>query len=259
MKRWRQRLLFWTVLLLVGAIGAGVLWLRTHRDKFEAPASVTASVSRVHNLFVDVYAARAGGKVLLFDAGIDQSGKAIDALLAQLKATRADVSDIFVTHGHGDHIGAVPLFSTAKVHASSRDVDMMRDKSLVEPALAIAFGWILPAPYVNALPLGEDGLVPVDGGAQVRAFAIPGHTPGSMAYLYDGVLFVGDSVRYVNGKLAPAPAGFSVDRDENRRSLKVLKQALAGLKLDVICTGHEGCTPPGEAGRLLDELVASAP
>jgi glyoxylase-like metal-dependent hydrolase (beta-lactamase superfamily II) len=257
MTRWWQRLFAWVVPLAVVAAAAGVIWLRMHRDRFDAPAAVTANVSRVRNLFVDFYAARAGAHVLLFDAGVDLDGKAVDALLGQLHARREDVSHVFITHGHSDHLAAVPLFPNAKVHASSRDVDMMRDKSLLEPALAIVAGWALPVPYVSATALGDEGVVPVDGGGSVRVFPLPGHTSGSTAYLFDGVLFVGDSMRLGEGKLAPAPPLFSVDRAENRRSIAALKTALAGLKLDVICTGHQGCTGPGQAGQLLDELVAS--
>ena len=38
--------------------------------------------------------------------------------------------------------------------------------------------------------------IPVGGTQKVIAVAIPGHTPGSYAYYYEGVLFVGDSLRF---------------------------------------------------------------
>jgi glyoxylase-like metal-dependent hydrolase (beta-lactamase superfamily II) len=257
-KRWGRRIFFWFSVLVLIALAVGVIWLRSSRDKHEAAVAVTANTARIRNLFVDFYAARAGAHVILFDAGVDRGGSVADALLAQLQAKREDVSDVFITHGHGDHISAVPLFTNAKVHASSKDVDMMRDRSLVEPFMAIVFGWILPPPYATAVVTDAgEVVVDKDKDLKVRVFDLPGHTGGSMAYLYDGVLYTGDSIGLREGKLTPAPPMVSVDREQNKKSIKELEKSLAGAKVDFVCTGHDGCTAAGQAPQLLKDLFAS--
>ena len=51
---------------------------------------------------------------------------------------------------------------------------------------------------------------------KVKAFPIPGHTPGSYAFLYDGVLFVGDAMVFKQGRLDPAIKLFDAHPDENK-------------------------------------------
>jgi glyoxylase-like metal-dependent hydrolase (beta-lactamase superfamily II) len=258
-RKWWRRVIFWFFVVVLIALAGGMIWLRSNRDKHEPAVAINANAAHVRNLFVDIYGAKAGSHVVLFDTGTGREGAAIDALLAQLGAKRDDVSDVFITHGHPDHISAIPLFKQAKIHASSKDVDMIRDHGLCEPFMAIVAGWLLPAPDGTTATVTDAGdvIVDKDKGLKVRVLDLPGHTKGSMAYLYDGVLYVGDSITFNEGKLGPAPAPVTVDREENKKSIKELAKTLADTKLDFICTGHQGCTPPGKASQLLKDLAAS--
>jgi glyoxylase-like metal-dependent hydrolase (beta-lactamase superfamily II) len=258
-RRVGRRIVFWFFVVVLIAVAAGVVWLRTSRGKHESAVAIDANTARVRNLFVDFYAARAGSHVILFDAGVDKEGKAADDLLAKLGAKREDVTDVFITHGHGDHLAALPLFKNATVHASSKDVDMIRDRSLVEPFMAIVAGWLLPPPpdLTATVTDAGDALVDKAKDLKVRVIALPGHTPGSLAYLYQGVLYVGDSIVIKEGKLAPAPPFVTVDREENKRSIRELAKVLETAQLDFICTGHQGCTPPGQARQMLKDLAES--
>jgi len=261
-RRWWRRVLFWLSVVLLLGIGGAVIWLRANRGKHEPAVMVNANAARVRNLFVDFYAARAGAHVIVFDTGIDRDGAAADALLAQLGKTRDDVSDVFITHGHGDHVSGIPIFKNAKVNASSKDVDMIRDRSLIEPFAAIVSGWLLPVPDATATATDAgDVVVDKDQDLKVRVFDLPGHTQGSQAFLYDGVLYVGDSMGLRDGKLTAAAPVFSVDLTQNKRSIQALGQALdkalSGAKLDFVCTGHQACTPPDQAQSLLHALASS--
>src|SRR5438067_7903510 len=96
-------------LVLVALVVLAPIGMRMSRGGFKPPIEVKPGFMSIDAGGVEVYAARAGSKVILFDASMDEQGRAVDALLASMKATRADVSDVFVTHGHPDHIAAVPL------------------------------------------------------------------------------------------------------------------------------------------------------
>ena len=80
-------------------------------------------------------------------------------------------------------------------------------------------------------------------GTTVEAFALPGHTAGSAAYLIDGVLFVGDAAASISETaLAPNDFAFTMDVALNQRSLRTLAARLKARAGDVrhIAFGHQG-------------------
>jgi glyoxylase-like metal-dependent hydrolase (beta-lactamase superfamily II) len=89
----------------------------------------------------------------------------------------------------------------------------------------------------------DDGETFMVGNLQVTAYAVPGHTEGSAAYLADGVLFVGDAVQIKSNQQFTGPSViFSTNRTEGEASLKHLGQELQPHAADVkfIATGHTG-------------------
>jgi glyoxylase-like metal-dependent hydrolase (beta-lactamase superfamily II) len=213
----------------------------------------------VRNFFSDFYGARVGDHAVLFDAGVDLDGKALDALLAELKVSGRDaVSDVFLTHGHFDHVAASPLCKKARIHVGIRDSDMMARRARIEPWTGRWFEAILPVGPIFATDAFIDvAQIPL-GDKTLEAWPCPGHSPGSYVLLYDGVLFVGDSMQIKGDKLDFAMAPFSVDMAENKRSIAALKTLLAGKRVDVVCTGHQRCTKPEETTKMLEELFARA-
>jgi hydroxyacylglutathione hydrolase len=239
-------------LLLLGLVG----YVRLQRHRFDAPEPLRDSIVRIHAPIADFFAARAGERVLLFDAGADPEGRGLDAALATLHAQREDVSDIFLTHGHGDHVAAAPLCPRARVHAGAGDAAMIGKRGPLMPGSARIFSYILPVPPVTVTDaLTGAQPIPVGEGDAVRVLPFPGHTPGSMAYLWRGVLFVGDSMNYETDRLTPSFAPFTVDVAENRRRIAALPQALPLDEVHVVCTAHAGCTREADTRRLLDTLI----
>jgi glyoxylase-like metal-dependent hydrolase (beta-lactamase superfamily II) len=174
---------------------------------------------------------------VLIDAGLDPTGTAI---IAELKAEGVEprqVQAVLITHGHPDHYAAARLFETAAVAIGSADVAMMRgDKSHYS-----AFGRIIssvmplpPAPPVIAALRGGEQLE--FDGASFRVIATPGHSPGSVMFLYQDVLFTGDSLMRKKDGVAIVPSFFSEDARRNRDSLRALEQ----LTFDKIADGHAG-------------------
>ena len=257
MARRRRRPLIALFIVFVVLPAALVISMRLMRTGYKPPVAVRGQIFRLRNFFTEIYGARAGGKVVLFDAGIDTEGHALDALLAELHATRDDVSDVFLTHGHFDHVAASPLCSKARIHVGAPDVDLLAKRDPNVPFAGRWFGRILPVgpitatdPYVGRVEL------PVDGG-KVIAIPLPGHTSGSYVLYYDRVLFAGDSMQIEGGKLDFCMPSFSLDPAANKKHIANLKAQLGDLPVDVVCTGHQGCiTVDGQ--KLLDELIARA-
>ncbi len=109
------------------------------------------------------------GEALLVDAANEH-----DLLLKQCRDL--GVRKVVETHGHWDHIQAVPA---------------VRDAGY-EVAVAAADAAMLPA---YDLILEDDALLEV-GRLKIRTIATPGHTPGSMCFAIEGspVVLTGDTL-----------------------------------------------------------------
>src|SRR5579863_1861881 len=110
-----------------------VMVMRLGRGRFSAPRLVRDKVWQVHTQVSDVYGARLGDAVILFDTSADPEGRPVDALLRQLDRGRDAVSDVFITHGHGDHVAAAALLTKARIHAGIGDADMMSRRGPIVP------------------------------------------------------------------------------------------------------------------------------
>lgn len=190
---------------------------------------------------------------VLIDAGLDARGV---ALLAELRSEGVEpdqVQAVLITHGHPDHYAAAPLFPKAKVLVGSSDLAMIRgDKTHYA-----TFGKIMSA--LLTMPPGPPVMTELQGGevlefdgAQFKVIATPGHSPGSVMYLYKDVLFTGDSLLRKKDGVAIAPSLMSEDSLKNRASL----QALESLAFEKIADGHAGVAS-GAKGRLARFLAGS--
>jgi len=195
----------------------------------------------------------ADGGAALFDAGNDKSGKTVLAELSRLGLGRESVKTIFLTHGHRDHIAGARAFPNAQAMALAEEVD-------------VAEGRASPGgPFMIVLPIKPSGLKvhraladgdAVDlGGAVVQVFAVPGHTPGSAAYLVNGVLILGDAADAAkDGRIRGAPWLFTASRARNRASLRRLAERLSGeARVEALVFGHSGALQQG-----LEPLAAAA-
>jgi len=259
MARRRIKIPLYLLATLIALFAVAALVMRVKSHGSSPAVAVHNQVVHVRNFFVDLYGARQGDKVFLFDAGIDTNGSQLDAVLAGLKATRDQITDVFLTHGHFDHVAASPLCNKARIHLGIRDADMAALKTPYQPGLPRFTGAIFSVPPV----LVTDALIDraeldLGDGNKLLAIPLPGHTPGSFMLLYDKVLFSGDSILMSDGKLSFADPKATVDVEANKRGIAGLKAALAGAQVDFVCTGHMGCTAPGEAQKQLDDLIERA-
>ena len=253
------------VLVIIVAILAGLaaVALRVARGKASGVEEVKPGLVAASSMSAYLYAAKVGNKVILFDAGADPEGRPLDAALAWLHAGRGDITDVFVTHGHGDHTAGAASLRNVRIRLGAGDLALAEKKVPPEALAGKAMALALSYPAVTATdPI--TGAATFDVGAstdgkdakKVKAFPIPGHTPGSYAFLYDGVLFVGDAMIFKQGRLDPALKLFDAHPDENKAAIRQLQKQTEKEEIDIVCTGHGGCTPKGLGRNQLADLAA---
>ena len=142
---------------------------------------------------VNVFLLRKGGKTMLVDAGNDPSRGSLQAKLQQAGIRPEDISDIFITHLHPDHVGGLlwkgkALFPNATLHIAKEELEAWKQDD-GRRGLAKYL-----SPYeqrTNTFEYGTElpaGLLPLK-----RSGHTPGHTIFRMT-LADGTqtVFVGD-------------------------------------------------------------------
>ena len=208
-----------------------------------AGPSLGTGIDRVQAGFASAYVLDAGnGQFVLIDAGADSKGTALIQDLQMRHGSADNVVAVLITHAHADHIAALALFPKATIYAMKREVPIAAGQEPFNGPLFKLFGAKNTSPFSVTHPL-DDGETFMAGNLQVTAYAVPGHTEGSAAYLVNGALFVGDAAQIKSDQQIIGPSMiFSTDRAQGEASLKHLGQELQPHSADVkyIATGHTG-------------------
>jgi glyoxylase-like metal-dependent hydrolase (beta-lactamase superfamily II) len=166
------------------------------------------------------------GDAVLLDAANEH-----DRLLELCKAL--NVRTVLETHGHWDHIQAVPAIRDAgyEVGVTQADAEMLD-----------AYDYLL-----------EDDVVIAVGRLRLRTIATPGHTPGSICFRVEGspVLFSGDTLFPGGAGATKFPGG---DFDQIIRSID--ERLFSKLEADVLVfPGHGDDTTIGTESPHLQEWI----
>ncbi len=127
-------------------------------------------------------------EVIVVDPGFDS-----DRLIAHLTAKKLTVAAILLTHGHVDHIAGIERLKAfapdAPVIIGRIDAPMLTDATL---NLSTGFGVPVTAPPAERLL--DDGDVVELAGLTFEVRHIPGHSPGSVVFVFadDGAVVAGD-------------------------------------------------------------------
>ena len=153
-----------------------------------------------------------------------------------------DIKHCLITHGHIDHYGICyklkELNKDIKFYAHELDA---KDNELKirDPFIAQTYANYKYEPIKINRPIKNDNEILKFGNYKFKCIHIPGHTPGSVAYLLEtsgkNILFGGDlpgiAINFQSGNL--------------KAYLKSM-QKLLNLKIDISCEGHEKIIQPAD-------------
>ena len=158
-------------------------------------------------------------QVILVDTGGEEDAASALLALETLGYEADDVSHIFVTHGHTDHVAGHEFFEDALL------VGFAEDEPLIEERLG--------EPLTMDVPLVDGEIIEV-GGVTIEAFHLPGHTEGNATYLVNNVMLMGDTAMgNEDGTLSEPPGFFSNDEEAVKDQIKALWERLKDRTDDV--------------------------
>ena len=149
-------------------------------------------------------------RVLLFDAGsgtnMGPTAGKLPASLATAGIAPATITDVFISHSHGDHIGGLVdaagalAYPNATIHISAAEWDFLKGMTPEKAAAAAGIGnyaALIAAITPKIATFAPDAeIVP----GAVKAVDIKGHTPGHSGYLITSsktsLLFLGDTAHH---------------------------------------------------------------
>jgi glyoxylase-like metal-dependent hydrolase (beta-lactamase superfamily II) len=172
-----------------------------------------------------IVADEAGGQGLIIDPG-DEA----DHILKRVEQLGVDIKYVVLTHGHIDHVGALGLIkeatgAEAAIHAE--DLPVLEDRTL---STMLGIAW-RPLPQIDRLL--ADGDVVTVGGLSFSVIHTPGHTPGGICLLGEGVLFTGDTLLNMSVGRSDFPGG------SHQQLINSIQNRLMSLDDDIkVYPGH---------------------
>lgn len=124
-------------------------------------------------------------------AVIDPGGDA-DKILKLIQEKDFDLEYIILTHGHGDHIGAVEEIknkTNANILIHKDDEYLIKDANKNLSSMMSC-----PDVELEADKLLNDGEIIKLGELEIKVIHTPGHTPGGISLKVDNMLFTGDTL-----------------------------------------------------------------
>jgi glyoxylase-like metal-dependent hydrolase (beta-lactamase superfamily II) len=197
-------------------------------------------------------------RMTLIDAGLIGSARRVQRYVHRIGRTLDDIARIICTHAHPDHIGGVrELAGEREVEVLMHPADLDGLSVTLRDAVANRNRGQLIAYFTRhpgeATPVEDGQVLPILGG--LRVVHTPGHTPGSICLYAERhkLLFVGDTLQVIRGKVTFASSVFSEDLPLARASVA----RMAELDVETIAFSHY---PPwrDRANQVLAALVRQA-
>jgi glyoxylase-like metal-dependent hydrolase (beta-lactamase superfamily II) len=193
------------------------------------------------NYPVAVYLVREGSGYSLIDTGVTESAAALIRILRAVAAGHGP-NQVLLTHAHPDHAGglsALQLTWQPPVLCHRDEVPFvtgeMKYRQLPSRSPAYRLGRLTLKHSEWAVNLKQ----PLDGGQSIQGMVVihlPGHTPGSIAFLHpqDRAVICGDVIRNFGGRLSGAFPLTTQDPQAARQAIR----RLAELDCDLLLPSH---------------------
>ena len=170
----------------------------------------------------------------LVDAGAGHGQKRLLGYLATVGVRPEQIKYLLLTHCHYDHTGGAwdlreKLGCPVVMHELDADFLERGDN---EVTAASWYGSKLQPCPVDRRLRGAQETLPL-GGRAITALHIPGHSPGSVAYLVESE---GQTVLFGQDVHGPLDLRLHSNRADYRASL----ERLLALEADILCEGHYG-------------------
>lgn len=170
----------------------------------------------------------------IVDAG---TGWATNRIIQNIKDNGVMLENIkylLITHCHFDHIGGaneIKSITGAKIIAHELEAPFLEEADQIVTGANWYGGELKPILVDKKISGSREDII--IGDRKIEAIHIPGHSPGSMAFMMESegkrVLFGQD----VHGPISPVLLS---NREDYIRSLKLM----LSLEADVLCEGHYG-------------------
>ena len=195
-----------------------------------ATREVAKGLYAVRSGFVNFYALKTSGGVLLVDTGMNASFAAVG--LKKCGLAPSDVCAVFLTHSDYDHAGGLKAFPNAAVY-------LLKDEEPLITGAKARRGFMHNRRIPGCVFLSDGQAVSV-GDATVEAIHTPGHTIGSASYRINGnILATGDLMRLpVSGKPLPFSVLMNMDHKKDIKSLDDMRGAIDDA--EYVLTAHTG-------------------
>ena len=124
------------------------------------------------------------------EAVLIDPGDEAQRLMAAVAESECTLQAIWLTHAHFDHLGAVEeILRTTSVPVWLHPLD--RPLYGLAAASALRYGLRIEQPTADTVPLAEGDTLRL-GTAEFRVWHLPGHAPGHVAFIGEGLCMSGD-------------------------------------------------------------------
>jgi glyoxylase-like metal-dependent hydrolase (beta-lactamase superfamily II) len=214
------------------------------------------SLHQIGSDVVNCYLLEQNGQLTLVDAGLPGQWRELQQELRRMGRSLDDIRAVLLTHGDTDHIGfAARLHREHGTPLYVHQLDAPRARGEIKKAnsgwgpiklwpLLGFLAYSAPRGGLNVPPTREVQALPTSGVAldlpgSPRVIALPGHTPGSVAYHFPSAsaVCVGDAMTtrsVLTGEPGPRPAPFTLDPARADASF----EQLASIEAKWVLPGH---------------------